>query len=80
MKIDFDWLEFALCRGADPGLFDALDGTRDQARALGICAECPVRSECLGAALLEGDDTTVRGGLTPEQRRIIRRRAHVRAA
>jgi WhiB family redox-sensing transcriptional regulator len=72
-----DWLLDALCRGADPTLFDALDGTRDQAKALGICADCPVRSECLDAALAEGDDTTVRGGLTPEDRRMLRRRAPV---
>jgi WhiB family redox-sensing transcriptional regulator len=80
MKIDFDWLEFALCRGTDPELFTALDGSRDQARALAICADCPVRSECLTGALAEGDDATVRGGLTPEDRRKLRRRAPVARA
>lgn len=75
MKTDLmlDWLDLAACVGADPQLFDALPGSRDEAVALAICADCPVRSECLTAAYVEGDDVTIRGGLTADARRALRR-------
>lgn len=68
----YDWLIDALCRGTDPELYDALPGSRDEAAALMICADCPVRSFCLAYAYAEGDDTTIRGGLTADQRRATR--------
>lgn len=76
MMIDskvIDWLDLAACVGTDPELFDPLPGSRDEARALAVCARCPVRSECLTDALLAGDDHTIRGGLTADARRALRR-------
>lgn len=77
MKTDLmlDWLDLAACVGADPQLFDPLPGSRDEARALAVCARCPVRSECLTAAYVEGDQWTIRGGLTADARYALRRLA-----
>lgn len=75
MKTDLmlDWLDLAACVGTDPELFDPLPGSRDEARALAVCARCPVRSECLTDAYVHGDDDTIRGGLTADARRALRR-------
>lgn len=37
-----------------------------------VCAGCPVAAECLEAAYVEGDQWTVRGGLSPRERRKAR--------
>lgn len=65
------WRERAVCRGEDPETF--FDPTR-QWEARRICRSCPVREECLTAALEEerGLHATmrvgVRGGLTVAER------------
>lgn len=41
----------------------------EQARA--ICAGCPVREACLAAGIAE--DHGIWGGLTPRERRVLRR-------
>lgn len=48
--------------------------------ALAICAGCPVSAECLEAALAvpAWDDHGVRGGLTPADRRRLRRQREAR--
>lgn len=47
--------------------------------AKGVCAGCPGRKACLLGALEQGDDWTVRGGLTAaERRRLPRARVRVR--
>jgi WhiB family redox-sensing transcriptional regulator len=80
----FEWMEFALCRGADPELwFPAGEpGSRGYEamarRARGICADCPVRSACLDDALASGTDDGIWGGLDPAERRALA--ARVRAA
>lgn len=66
------WQLDALCVGTDPELFCALPGSRDETAARMICAECPVRADCLADAYAEGDDTTIRGGLTADERRARR--------
>lgn len=66
------WQDFAACVGTDPELFDPLPGSRDEARALAVCARCLVRSECLTDAFAMGDDDTIRGGLTADARRALR--------
>lgn len=71
------WLTLAACRDADPALFDTgSDSGGYYPRAIRICAECPVQAECLEDALRfevnavqPKDISTVRGGLTPTQRR-----------
>jgi hypothetical protein len=46
-----------------------------------ICAGCPVRLPCLGDAIRSGDDQWgVRGGLTPEERRAVKKELNRRKA
>lgn len=68
-----EWRENAKCRGLDPELFAPLPDSTDEATALAICWTCPVRLECLDEALAEADETTVRGGRTPTERRALMR-------
>jgi hypothetical protein len=84
------WWHRAACRAAiDDGTatladffpnVSADDRTRRNAyvHAIAICATCPVRRECLDAALHEERDARerygCRGGLTPRQRRDLGRR------
>lgn len=65
------WRELAACRGVDIGVMFCDDG--NVWPALALCATCPVRLSCLGAARLEESDephlvSGVRGGLTAPQR------------
>ncbi|HLG01168.1 MAG TPA: WhiB family transcriptional regulator [Acidimicrobiia bacterium] len=71
------WMLQARCRGANPGEFFPSDGVGvDQARR--VCAECPVRMECLEYALEHRIDHGVWGGCSErERRRILRRRRGV---
>jgi Transcription factor WhiB len=67
-----DWRERAACRGRDPTWW--FGSPFEQAVALRVCASCPVRIECLYAALVEEDGLRaaerfgVRGGMVPDQR------------
>ena len=74
-----DWRTRAACRGADPELWfpDRGDHATITA-ALAVCAECPVRPECLDESLrLPASTTGIWGGETDRGRRRIRRqRAH----
>jgi WhiB family transcriptional regulator, redox-sensing transcriptional regulator len=68
------WMLAALCREAPPGAFFPSDGVGvDKARK--VCANCPVKSECLEYALTYRIDHGVWGGASErERRRILRRR------
>jgi WhiB family transcriptional regulator, redox-sensing transcriptional regulator len=68
------WTEAALCAQVDPELFYPEKGgaVRDAKR---ICAACPVAAECLEYALRCNDIFGVYGGLSPRQRRGLRRGA-----
>lgn len=48
-------------------------GQYDKGRA--VCADCPVRVECLNDALSKAEGYGLRGGLTPRERGTYRRRA-----
>lgn len=73
------WMQRALCGDADPEDFYShpedkdMDPTRT-ARALRVCARCPVRSECLNWALEQDDHWAIMGGQTPRQRKATHRR------
>lgn len=77
-----DWKERAACRDRDPDIFfgrpdkygvDRHD-PNDLLTALGCCAGCDVREECLDAALDGGPDVYgVWGGTTKEDRERLRR-------
>ena len=66
---DEPWREIAACDGQAPAPFDdlTLEGRR-------TCAACPVRSDCLEAAMIEEGRTRasyragLRGGLSPADR------------
>lgn len=80
------WRDFALCRDTDPDLFFPV-GTTGQAvvtidHAKQVCAACDVNRDCLDFALDTNQDSGIWGGLSEEERRVIRRRraAELRAA
>ena len=49
-------------------------------RAKQVCGECTVRVDCLDFALTTNQDSGVWGGLSEEERRVIRRQRAARAA
>jgi len=69
-----EWMLRARCRQLSPSEFFPSDGVGvDKARQ--VCAQCPVRSECLEYALTYRIDHGVWGGASErERRRILRRR------
>lgn len=79
-----DWRTRAACRGHDPELFfpvgrDDLHGPEVEA-AKAVCAECPVRDDCLDYALATHQPDGIWGGATTTERQaIVRRRARERA-
>ena len=72
-----DWRSQARCRGVGPSLFYGGRGEAITAMAVDVCRQCPVRGACLDDAIAtEVDSETfgIRGGKSPDQRRMIRRR------
>jgi WhiB family redox-sensing transcriptional regulator len=69
------WVARAECRNARPGVFYPPFGESSQARreremqAKHVCAQCPVRAECLDHALRAGQNLGVWGGLNESERR-----------
>lgn len=83
-----EWMARAACVGYDPETWFAMagPGRRSQARrasasepAKAVCAECPVRTECLEYALEAGQQHGVWGGLDEHERRELKAR-HPRGA
>ena len=68
------WAPEAKCLQADPDTFFPEKGgsTREAKR---ICAECPVRSECLEHALEHDERFGIWGGLSERERRRLKRLA-----
>jgi WhiB family transcriptional regulator, redox-sensing transcriptional regulator len=73
-----DWRAAGACLSADPDLFFPIAGgapsARQQAEALGICARCRVRQQCLDFALRTGETHGIWGGTTPDERVRARQR------
>jgi WhiB family transcriptional regulator, redox-sensing transcriptional regulator len=73
-----EWWTLAACQSADPDLFFPISGAgpaRAQVeRAKAVCAGCPVLSDCLRYALAAGPLQGVWGGLTEDERRLLRQR------
>ncbi len=69
-----DWRHHAACIGQGNVFLPRDERYTDEARARDICGGCPVRSECLGAALDEEGTADqyrragIRGGLNPLER------------
>jgi len=67
-----NWMAFAACRGMDPDFFFPARGvsTKD---AKAVCAECPVREQCLEYAIEGRERFGIFGGLSERERRRIRK-------
>jgi len=65
------WHQRALCRGETRSFFSTAPGNLAKARAL--CEGCPVRQECLEAALGDSELQGMWGGTTELERRKLRR-------
>ncbi|MGH8907512.1 MAG: WhiB family transcriptional regulator [Egibacteraceae bacterium] len=72
-----DWRSRAACQDVDPEQFfpigasvRALEQT-DEAKQ--VCAVCPVRAQCLAWALATGQHDGVWGGMSEDERRVMRR-------
>jgi WhiB family redox-sensing transcriptional regulator len=65
------WRRHARCLGKPYELFEQPFPVDEDGRPLAqaICEACPVAAKCLDQAIDEGDDTTYRGGMTPDERR-----------
>ncbi len=72
--IDNPWMEKAACKGVGPELWFPL-GKADTTEAKAVCADCPVREECLEYALRFRIKVGVWGGLDERERdRLVRER------
>ncbi|MHB1762637.1 MAG: WhiB family transcriptional regulator [Acidimicrobiales bacterium] len=68
------WADQGRCRGLDPDMFFPEAGVLSAtiAAAKAVCAECPVRSECLAWALRH-EKFGIWGGTSAKERRALRR-------
>ena len=73
------WMLRALCREYAPEEFFPSDGVGVE-KARKICAECPVKTECLEYALTYRIDHGVWGGASERERRRILRARRLEAA
>lgn len=69
------WQDLAACADdPHPECWTPGRGDHDHiARAKSVCLACPVRGECLAAALADREFWTIRGGLTPNERKQLAR-------
>jgi WhiB family redox-sensing transcriptional regulator len=68
------WRDQAACHGCPPAMFFPSD-ERDDAEPKAVCADCPVRIDCLFDALLSRETEGIRGGLNERERKSLVRRA-----
>ena len=66
------WTARAACRGVGADVFFTEPGEATRP-AKAVCAECPVREECLDYALRNGERHGVWGGTSERERRWMRR-------
>jgi len=70
------WSESAACRTTRPDALFVRGAAQNRAKQL--CAQCPVRTECLAEALGSNIEWGVWGGMTERERRaLLRRRPNV---
>jgi WhiB family redox-sensing transcriptional regulator len=73
-----DWRHQAACLAEDPELFFPIGNTGpalvqvEQAKS--ICRRCTVTEPCLEWAIATGQDAGVWGGLSEDERRLLKRR------
>lgn len=77
------WRDEASCKELDTEIFFPIGLTGDAVTqtelAKSICAECPVRADCLEFAIRTLQDHGVWGGHTEDERRVIRRQRRAAA-
>ena len=75
VELSTEWCKWGVCAQAtDPDVFYS-NGSTGQETAKGLCASCPVRSECLEFALMAfvpTDDHGIWGGTTRDERKRLR--------
>ncbi|MHB1762639.1 MAG: WhiB family transcriptional regulator [Acidimicrobiales bacterium] len=73
------WADQGRCKGLDPDMFFPTRGADGAtiAAAKAVCAECPVRSECLAWALRH-EKFGIWGGTSEKERRALRRQLGIR--
>jgi WhiB family redox-sensing transcriptional regulator len=76
---EHQWMLRGLCRELEPAEFFPSDGVGVE-RARKICAQCPVKDECLEYALTYRIDHGVWGGASERERRRILRARRLAAA
>lgn len=64
------WADNAGCKGMDPNIFFPVDVDGEK-RAISICMECQVRSDCLDHAIEQDEGDGVWGGTTANEREKI---------
>jgi WhiB family transcriptional regulator, redox-sensing transcriptional regulator len=73
-----EWWTLAACQSVDPDLFFPMSATNparaELAAAKAVCSDCPVQTECLQYALTAGPVQGIWGGLSEEERRLLRQR------
>ncbi|MBK6857778.1 MAG: WhiB family transcriptional regulator [Microthrixaceae bacterium] len=72
------WQDRGACRGADPDLFFPTKNRTAHA-AKRICAVCEVRAECLAYAI-DNEPLGVWGGMSPRERRTLRKQRRAATA
>lgn len=65
-----EWTEQALCRRVDPEVFFPPKGDAGT-QAKQICAQCPVRAECLDYAIAADEKHGIWGGLNRAERQRV---------
>lgn len=74
-----EWVSRSMCAGADkpdrwfPNQKQTPGRARDVAEAKAVCAMCPVRAACLEWALKAREPHGIFGGLTEQERAMLRR-------
>ncbi len=75
------WMDKARCKGIDPDLFHPDENDEDQVKvakkekAKAICAECPVRLDCLEFAINKPEKDGIWGGATKDERDKLKRKS-----
>lgn len=76
IEIPPTWVDRARCTDSDPELWFPLPGRPDvSGDAKAICRGCEVAVECLEWSLVNNEQHGIWGGLSPTQRRRLKRRS-----
>jgi hypothetical protein len=69
-----EWMEEAACKGSHPGISWFPERGSTPREPLEICAECPVRQNCLDYAMADETLVGIWGGTTSGERKRMRSR------